>query len=780
MKNLSLLLIICSLLVPQERYSQVQIPVASAVEFQRMAELGIAVDHFDGKIGDRISVFLSASELKELDTAGIPYSVLIHDWEQFYRDRQEKEPPFRKIAADGVPKYFRYGSMGGFLKYDEVLQQIDSMKLLFPTLITAKDSIGSTIEGRTIFAVKISDNPASNESSEPEVLYTALHHAREPQGMMTLVYYMWWLLENYGKDPEATYLVNNRQMLFIPVVNPDGYIFNQTTNPDGGGMWRKNRRDNGGTKFGVDLNRNYGPFQMWNAPNGGSSTSSTSDTYRGTSPFSEPETFAISRFLKNHSIKTVFNYHTYGNYLIYPWGYSSAESDDSLLFRQWTYDMSMNNRYSIGTDLQTVGYSTRGNSDDYFYSDSGKSRTYAMTPEVGTTGFWPEMSLIYPLAEENILQNKLLAHYAGSYLAVKSFTVKPDNITLRLINKGLAELQNSVLYLSSKKGTVTPVVQTGTMTPFTEKVLDFNYSVLVPDGPTVESVKIFFKDSTGGLLNDSITFIVGTPVVLLNDSAHSTAQWSTGSAWGIVNDGIHQNSSFTDSPNGNYAANSDNSLTLLSTIDLTGYHFAELKFQTKWAIESTWDFGTVEISTDNGSSWTTLRTNLTRKGSGRSGSKQPSMSYGYDAFTPGLSWIEQTADISSYVGNQVKIRFRLSADNVRQRDGWYVDDIRVLAYHSTTNSVKSEMFPYSFSLSQNFPNPFNPSTTIRFSLREQGQTVLQVYNTLGKEVAVLIHQHLQAGNYTINFDAKQLSSGVYFYRFTSGNYTDIKKMTVVK
>jgi hypothetical protein len=88
------------------------------------------------------------------------------------------------------------------------------------------------------------------------------------------------------------------------------------------------------------LNRNYGLFEMWNANNGGSSTSTSSDTYRGVKPFSEPETFAISSFLKHHSIKTCFNYHTYGNYLIYPWGYSSKESDDSLLFRQWSYEMS--------------------------------------------------------------------------------------------------------------------------------------------------------------------------------------------------------------------------------------------------------------------------------------------------------------------------------------------------------------------------------------------------------------------------------------------------------
>ena len=109
---------------------------------------------------------------------------------------------------------------------------------LFPTLISQKFSVGTTIEGRPIYMVKISDNPTVSEN-EPQVLYTALHHAREPESMEQMIFFMFYLLENYGTDPEATYLVNNREMYFIPVINPDGYQYNYSTNPGGGGMWRK-------------------------------------------------------------------------------------------------------------------------------------------------------------------------------------------------------------------------------------------------------------------------------------------------------------------------------------------------------------------------------------------------------------------------------------------------------------------------------------------------------------------------------------------------------------
>ncbi len=117
--------------------------------------------------------------------------------------------------------------------------------------------------------VKISDNPNVNET-EPEVLYTALHHAREPVGAMQMLFYMYYLLENYDNDPFIQALVDNTEMYFVPVVNPDGYVYNQTTNPNGGGMWRKNRRNNGSAGlYGSDLNRNYG--YMWGYDNNGSS-----------------------------------------------------------------------------------------------------------------------------------------------------------------------------------------------------------------------------------------------------------------------------------------------------------------------------------------------------------------------------------------------------------------------------------------------------------------------------------------------------------------------------
>lgn len=86
----------------------------------------------------------------------------------------------------------------------------------------------------------------------------------------------------------------------------------------------------------------------------------------------------------------------------------------------------------------------------------------------------------------------------------------------------------------------------------------------------------------------------------------------------------------------------------------------------------------------------------------------------------------------------------------------------------------------SFSLEQNYPNPFNPTTSIRFGITERGIATLKLFNTLGEEVALLVNDELNAGTYTVNFDASKLTSGVYFYTLTSGNYTATKKMLLLK
>jgi hypothetical protein len=109
----------------------------------------------------------------------------------------------------------------------------------------------------------------------------------------------------------------------------------------------------------------------------------------------------------------------------------------------------------------------------------------------------------------------------------------------------------------------------------------------------------------------------------------------------------------------------------------------------------------------------------------------------------------------------------------------------VMGEHTLVNivlDVATELpgTPTSFELAQNYPNPFNPATAIRFSIPESGLVTLKVYNVMGEEVATLLNEYKTSGNYEFNFDASRLTSGVYFYSITTGNFISTKKMILMK
>ncbi|MFZ2864039.1 MAG: T9SS type A sorting domain-containing protein, partial [Ignavibacteriaceae bacterium] len=99
----------------------------------------------------------------------------------------------------------------------------------------------------------------------------------------------------------------------------------------------------------------------------------------------------------------------------------------------------------------------------------------------------------------------------------------------------------------------------------------------------------------------------------------------------------------------------------------------------------------------------------------------------------------------------------------------------------TISSAKNdETVPLGFALKQNYPNPFNPSTTISFSIPNEEFVTLKVFNSLGEEVAELVNETKSAGNYSVSFNANNLSSGIYFYKITAGNFVEVKKMILIR
>ncbi len=303
----------------------------------------------------------------------------------------------------------------GFFSYGETVAFLDSIHAEHPAITTEKDSIGASIEGRTIWAIKVSDNPDVDEA-EPEILLDGLHHAREPITVSVLLGYIAHLCDNYGSDPEATYIVDEREIWFVPILNPDGYIYNETLSPDM--MWRKNRRDNPGDCEGVDMNRNY-DFH-WGEE--GSSGNMCDQTYRGTGPFSEPETRVLRDFIFAHDFVIHDSYHSVIGTILYPWGYTTSAAPDAALFASICNERVSESGYDYyqGSGL----YPVSGGCFDWSYGVAG---LIAFTTEVGGSSFWPTDAEIPGLVAENIYSNIFLSLAAGSCVRLASVSVTGGN-----------------------------------------------------------------------------------------------------------------------------------------------------------------------------------------------------------------------------------------------------------------------------------------------------------------------------------------------------------------
>lgn len=683
-----------------QNYKEVKIYLDSKEQLSNLYSLGLEFDHFNWGKDNSISTFISDREYEILQNSGFRYEVLIDDWYSHYANLPKLSDSEKQIFLQlSKEKYnvegFGYGSMGGFFTLNEINLRLDSMYQLYPNIITQKFQIGTTIEGRPIYAVKISDNPNVNEN-EPQVQFNALIHAREPQAMMTIMYYMYYLLENYGTNPEVTYLVNNREIYFIPCINPDGYEYNRSTNPNGGGMWRKNRRLNSGGSYGVDLNRNFA--YMWGINNTGSSGDPTSETYRGTAPFSEPETQAIRNFTNSKNFKTTLNYHTYSNLLLYPWGYVNQPTPDNNIFVEYSTDMVAFNGYENGQP-PVILYDVNGSADDWMYGEqSSKPKIFAMTPEVGSSsdGFWPSQSRIFPLAIENLRPNLYITWVAGGFVDLINPTFSQqyfnpgDNVQLiipSVKNKGLSDAENVTLTLSSNNPEInitSGTINVGNVAARTSVNLNQSFAFTIGNIPADVTVKMLVTTLTDGtpMKVDTMRFVVGTPVLLLADTTNNintmwtiTATPST-PAWGVTTSSFHSApNSYTDSPLGQYVNNATVTMTLTNPINLSSYSNPKLSFWTKWDIENNWDYGQVKVSTNNGVSWTPLQGNYTNPGTG---SFQPNGQPLYDGTQ--TNWVQEEINLTGLTSTQSKLRFELKTDGSVTKDGWYVDDISIYIY----------------------------------------------------------------------------------------------------
>ncbi len=374
----------------EKKVMQAKLLLTPEVRMKDILKLQLDIVNFRPK--EYIEFVTDKEEVKKLKDLGYKIEIVYEDLVAFYRSRLDTTK-----------------DMGGYHTYEETGHFLDSMHNEYPDITTDTISIDTSWEGRSIWAFKISDNPDLDED-EAEMLYTGLHHAREPMSIEVLLYYITHLLENYGTDPEVTDIVDNTELWFVPILNPDGYEYNRETYPGGGGMWRKNRRDNSDGTFGVDPNRNYG--YMWGYDDIGSSPYTNSEVYRGPEPFSEPENQAIRDFVLEHDFVACINYHSVAEMFLLPWGYTYAQPSDFLIDEFFGDSASFYTGYWAGPGWELL-YPTNGEADDWHRGEQTlKTKVFAYTPELGRYTFWPPPELIDPVCQENLEANMFYARMA--------------------------------------------------------------------------------------------------------------------------------------------------------------------------------------------------------------------------------------------------------------------------------------------------------------------------------------------------------------------------------
>ena len=680
MPLLCVLALLNSFLVAKEIYQSIRVYHPTLETIKTIGSLGIPLDHVSGKEGIFLDLTVTESETIELISRDIELEVLIEDLTSYYKSRNRP----------ATNRDFPLGSMQGNYTLDELNERFDELHGLFPNIISNRVVIGQSVEGRDIWAFKVSDNPNEDED-EPEVLYTALTHSREPLGMMNLMYFVQLLLEEYDEDPELNYLINNREIWFIPVVNPDGYVYNELIEPNGGGMHRKNRLDTNcgnGDNRGVDLNRNYG--YGWGSDDTGSSPNPCSATYRGESEFSEPETQAVRDFIIEHQFKNVLHYHSYWNTYIHPWGDGSLPDEPDLTtLTEIGQEMARYNGFTVGTGFATIGYGVNGDAVDWTYGDQD---IISYVPEVGSTsqGFWPPESDVVDLCLDQVHSNKIFAFVSGSDIIMHSYELSHDDmipgetveLDVVIQNRGLSDSEADIdININALNEFISLDTDSYTMSEMDARDSDdFSISIDIaynaPIGSTSGVIVSMECDNSFNRV-DTIEFVIGQRQMIFFDGfENELTNWMLDGEWGLTSDAATGEFALTDSPDGDYNEGQETLAELNRSINLDYILSPIIEFTTKWDIESNWDFVRFQAYVQD-QGWVSLSGTYTELGSG-----QPAQPYGEPGYD-GLQsdWVNEIILLDQLNGATITgFRFIQTSDNFVEGDGFTIDDFSISGF----------------------------------------------------------------------------------------------------
>jgi hypothetical protein len=297
---LSAFLFFLSVFNQPQRIIRIDIPNHDAV-YQLSDKIDLAIIDAQNNF---ITAYADDSQIKKLEALGYKVTILISDYQQ---------------ELDKI--------LQGYHSYTQVCSIMTVLNQTYPN-ITQLDTIGFSVLGRPILAMKVTDNPEIEED-EPAVRLVGPHHGNEKIATEITLAFLQYLAQNYAFNPQVANLVNNREIWIIPIFNVDGHVVNQRTNNNG-----------------VDLNRDYG--YMWAGE--GSSPS----------PFSQPETKAMRLHSENNNISLEYEYHSNASYVNYLWDHQPHDPPDS------GFIINISQRYADSTYGSSTTRLTKINGYDWY------------------------------------------------------------------------------------------------------------------------------------------------------------------------------------------------------------------------------------------------------------------------------------------------------------------------------------------------------------------------------------------------------------------------------
>jgi hypothetical protein len=715
-----------------------EISFATKDQLRELLASDVDVTHAHGATLD---VLVTSEELASLQARGLSARVLDQD----------------VYAPDGAG--LRGGSwLPEYMSYAEAAAALAALASAHPSL-TELTSIGTSGEGRDIWALKISDDAAFDEA-EPEVLIVGNHHAREQITQILCVAIAESLLTNYGSDPQFTEWVDEREIWIVPVLNPDGLVWVETNDL----FWRKNRWRDPQTliKYGVDLNRNYA--YEWGHDSNGSSGQKSSEVYRGPSAASEPEVQAMQSLVDAREFAFTISYHSFGNLTLWGPGYKPGLSEDQDLFLEFGQLVNQQNGYSPGNPAMGNIYITNGDMDDWVYFSPTHSKAYAITPEVGTSSdyFNPTAARIPTLVVEGSVPAWTALEHAD----------RPE----RLAPPGQPAWPVPLVVSPSGDYTVT---WTGPVTADTEVTL---YELTEKEGPST-----------------------------VTDGAESgSSMWNLG-GWSIS--GARKwSGSFSF-----YSGDADNLNRILIAKEGHVVRPGDVfSFRAWYDIETNWDYAYAILSVDGGRSFV----NLPGTGTTMSDPNGNNADHGITGTSAG--WQPHAYDLASWVGQTVWLGLRYFTDGGVSHEGFYADELHPVQAWTNATVLSSTIAGMSYavtgrpqgsywysvrgrdaegdwgypsanqevtvdpatlvqlpgapgelSLSAAVPNPFRGATAIRFALPTPGDHSLVIFDVAGRRVRSLSSGAAEAGPHVVRWEGRDdegrfVPSGVYFYRLRTG------------